>query len=640
MGLKAWTWLIAGASAAGAHIGDRAVWAAEFEDYRTVPYLWAQDLSRFAALFEAARTQTVRIALIGDSQETTPSGAGAVYVPQLNYQAFQYYGNVPETMVGGCSYYGASDVPSEWLLAGANDLPAPITTRLAPDQLLPGITAASHRSLSGSLRGQLTMLLPNATGLVAGAGIPTDVQYFPTDGTVTARVFAATHADSGEIYYRVKPTNASMPDYGAAVTAEGLLPLGLQSSVPLAVKSGLTPPLDLAGKRYLQIELAGDSGDKLTDILGIQYLNQTHPQGMVFHRLAAGGYTAARFLESHANAGAFFSAMDFDAVFLHLGANDADRLDTAGSFKTDVEALIRQVRTWTGNDQFKFILSAETDRVLWTATKRSEYAQYAGALLDIAMHDENVMILNSRRLMADVGWFRNSTHFHEYVDDLVHYTPLGATRLAEAEFAAMQSITTPGEWRLVVGSESLPAGSGTAKLKGLSLLREARLDLVGNDLILDPLPGTQGDVFVQVSTWVAEGRICSSPDDNPYVGLGVVLNGMAAGGMLAETFGGYEVDATAVLVRRTWHGDANLDGVVDADDYFQIDTGYVWQIGWWYNGDFNYDGVVDADDYFLIDSAFISQHSSLNAIGFIPEPGCVWSLLAAALGILTARRRR
>ncbi|MCY2952930.1 MAG: hypothetical protein NTU53_13280 [Planctomycetota bacterium] len=33
----------------------------------------------------------------------------------------------------------------------------------------------------------------------------------------------------------------------------------------------------------------------------------------------------------------------------------------------------------------------------------------------------------------------------------------------------------------------------------------------------------------------------------------------------------------------------------------------------YYNGDFNYDGVVNADDYFLIDSAFIGQSEPLAA---------------------------
>ncbi|MCY2950438.1 MAG: hypothetical protein NTU53_00475 [Planctomycetota bacterium] len=66
-------------------------------------------------------------------------------------------------------------------------------------------------------------------------------------------------------------------------------------------------------------------------------------------------------------------------------------------------------------------------------------------------------------------------------------------------------------------------------------------------------------------------------------------------------------DQGEVVVKYTWNGDANLDGVVNADDYFQIDSGFISQKKGYYNGDFNYDNTVNADDYFLIDSAFIGQ---------------------------------
>ena len=55
----------------------------------------------------------------------------------------------------------------------------------------------------------------------------------------------------------------------------------------------------------------------------------------------------------------------------------------------------------------------------------------------------------------------------------------------------------------------------------------------------------------------------------------------------------------------------NLDGVVNADDYFLIDTGFIGGGRRYQDGDLNYDGVVNADDYFLIDSAFIGQSGPL-----------------------------
>lgn len=96
--------------------------------------------------------------------------------------------------------------------------------------------------------------------------------------------------------------------------------------------------------------------------------------------------------------------------------------------------------------------------------------------------------------------------------------------------------------------------------------------------------------------WDGPGVTSSAAKSNAFTGLGAVVNGQ-----------GY------VVVKCTWNGDANIDGVVDADDYFLADSGYITQAGGWHNGDFNYDGRMDADDYFLIDSAFIGQGGALGA---------------------------
>jgi hypothetical protein len=67
---------------------------------------------------------------------------------------------------------------------------------------------------------------------------------------------------------------------------------------------------------------------------------------------------------------------------------------------------------------------------------------------------------------------------------------------------------------------------------------------------------------------------------------------------------GETVDGSAVLIKYTYAGDADLNGYIDAADYGLIDnyiqfpgsTGY-------FNGDFNLDGVIDAGDYGLIDNS-------------------------------------
>ena len=70
-----------------------------------------------------------------------------------------------------------------------------------------------------------------------------------------------------------------------------------------------------------------------------------------------------------------------------------------------------------------------------------------------------------------------------------------------------------------------------------------------------------------------------------------------------------------MLVKYTYIGDANLDGIINGDDYFAIDAGYAAQSTGYAHGDFDYNGRIDADDYFAIDSHY-NKASTLLAQSF------------------------
>ena len=57
------------------------------------------------------------------------------------------------------------------------------------------------------------------------------------------------------------------------------------------------------------------------------------------------------------------------------------------------------------------------------------------------------------------------------------------------------------------------------------------------------------------------------------------------------------IDATSVIVKFSYGGDANLDGAVNVLDTAQIDQGIANHLRGWYNGDFNYDGTINILDY-------------------------------------------
>jgi hypothetical protein len=200
---------------------------------------------------------------------------------------------------------------------------------------------------------------------------------------------------------------------------------------------------------------------------------------------------------------------------------------------------------------------------------------------------------------------------------------------------------------------------------GLSIGTTGLLDLSNNDLLLQA-GGSAG--LSQISSlieqgydggsWQSSAGITSSAaaENTSYLtALGVILNEYA-NKPIYTTFDGASTSYGDVLVKYTYYGDANLDGVVDGSDYSLTDNGYLNHLTGWGNGDFNYDGVVDGSDYTLIDNAYNTQGAAFTeaivttAIATeqisppavntsVPEPASLCSAAISSL-ILIARRKR
>jgi len=83
-----------------------------------------------------------------------------------------------------------------------------------------------------------------------------------------------------------------------------------------------------------------------------------------------------------------------------------------------------------------------------------------------------------------------------------------------------------------------------------------------------------------------------------------------------------------VFVLYTFAGDANLNGVIDQDDFDRVNANQGTTSPSYAKGDFNYDGVINGTDV-----AIINRNFALS----VPEPAMV---LAPLLGLLSVRRRR
>jgi hypothetical protein len=169
-------------------------------------------------------------------------------------------------------------------------------------------------------------------------------------------------------------------------------------------------------------------------------------------------------------------------------------------------------------------------------------------------------------------------------------------------------------------------GDRVLRTSAVSISPTSKLDLTDNNLIVDydeggpsasPLGSWASSGYTGVTGLVARGYNYGAWDGGGglVTTIADALNGLTtlaateASDLLGITgsqtalWNGQAVDATTVVVRYTYAGDVNFDGLVDGADYGVIDNyvqfpgtnGYV-------NGDFNFDGVIDGADYGIIDN--------------------------------------
>jgi hypothetical protein len=192
--------------------------------------------------------------------------------------------------------------------------------------------------------------------------------------------------------------------------------------------------------------------------------------------------------------------------------------------------------------------------------------------------------------------------------------------------------------------------AGASKIESLAVSPGATLDLTDSAAVVDYVSSTPLDSIRTAiesgyagGSWTGAGLTSSLAAAVAADGSNVhkTALGYAEASALGVTdFFGQDVDASAVLVRYTLVGDANLDGSVSLADFNALAANFGSTAQHWFDGDFNFDGSVNLSDFNLLAVNFGLTLPASAALTSVPEPAAAISCLALAALFATRRQSR
>jgi hypothetical protein len=216
------------------------------------------------------------------------------------------------------------------------------------------------------------------------------------------------------------------------------------------------------------------------------------------------------------------------------------------------------------------------------------------------------------------------------------------------------------------GTTRLNANGGLSRVNRISVAGglvapTAKLDITNNPVVVDwgvivtPAPDTTP--IASIASWIGVAYAGGAWSGNGITSSNANASNFAVGYAEASSltsipavFG--TVDSSAVLIRLTRYGDADLSGTVNSDDFNALATNFGTAGKLWSEGNFNFDatGLVNSDDFNLLATNFglaatgpngeVTPQDWANLAAAVPEPSTGLLLAGLATSVASVRRRR
>jgi len=417
---------------------------APYANFTQVPVGYTPCPDAFQAVLEKAGKQIVKIAVIGDSQETQYGGFGETYLPALNQEFALRYGNAPCSTVGSGNYGGYASagayIGCKWLKINREPISGGAAF-MATSKVLPNMAVTAVNSNANYQSGKLIALadkMPSATSPQLRWS-----SFFDATQGVQLELFLGTRPDAAPLTLGTAYNANWSHSFTLTDAITGINPglVGPLSSIVKYRTPTLTGPTS-AQHMYTGLKLTS-AGTAAVDVIDGRFYtaNPAKQYGVVIDNFGFGGYTAQQWYEAFKGTGEMLKALGpYDMVIIHFGANDST--GTVDAHEAGLRAVIDYARASHSDQRLPIVICSDGFRQHASAPIRAVYQTFPGVGLSLAQELDNVMVINLQRMTDLAGY--NETSENETL-----YTSRGAWSSSSVAYSVNDYVTvTPYPWCL------------------------------------------------------------------------------------------------------------------------------------------------------------------------------------------------